>query len=79
MLLRAFRKVQKKAYEYIVSLLQSWSERQDSNLRPSGPKPDALPTCATLRREKISKEFFSALQGKSADSIKKIQKKANFN
>ena len=26
-----------------------WSERQDSNLRPSGPKPDALPDCATLR------------------------------
>ena len=26
-----------------------WSERQDSNLRPSGPKPDTLPDCATLR------------------------------
>ena len=28
-----------------------WSEWQDSNLRPSGPKPDALPGCATLRSE----------------------------
>src|SRR4051794_37797360 len=27
-----------------------WSGRQDSNLRPSGPKPDALPDCATPRR-----------------------------
>ena len=25
------------------------SGRQDSNLRPSGPKPDALPGCATPR------------------------------
>ena len=29
--------------------LLSWSGRQDSNLRPSGPKPDALPACATPR------------------------------
>ena len=26
-----------------------WSGRQDLNLRPSGPKPDALPDCATPR------------------------------
>ena len=26
-----------------------WSGRQDLNLRPSGPKPDALPGCATPR------------------------------
>ena len=26
-----------------------WSERQDSNLRPSAPKADALPGCATPR------------------------------
>jgi hypothetical protein len=26
-----------------------WSEWRDSNPRPSGPKPDALPCCATLR------------------------------
>ena len=26
-----------------------WSEWQDSNLRPSAPKADALPDCATLR------------------------------
>jgi hypothetical protein len=28
---------------------QIWSEYKDSNLGPSGPKPDALPGCATLR------------------------------
>src|SRR5699024_9255429 len=26
-----------------------WSGREDSNRRPSGPKPDALPDCATPR------------------------------
>ncbi len=31
-----------------------WSERKDSNLRPSGPKPDALPDCATLRQASYS-------------------------
>ena len=28
---------------------QTWSEWQDLNLQPSGPKPDALPSCATFR------------------------------
>src|SRR3546814_10452732 len=44
---------QKTAYEMRIS---DWSSdvcssdlRQDSNLRPSGPKPDALPGCATPR------------------------------
>lgn len=27
-----------------------WSERLDSNQRPSRPERDALPSCATLRR-----------------------------
>ena len=27
-----------------------WSGRQDLNPRPSGPKPDALPNCATPRK-----------------------------
>ena len=27
-----------------------WSEYKDSNFGPSGPKPDALPGCATLRK-----------------------------
>ena len=35
--------------EVLEMLGSEWSERQDSNLRPSGPKPDALPGCATLR------------------------------
>ena len=29
---------------------ETWSGRKDSNLRPSGPKPDALPGCATPRQ-----------------------------
>ena len=28
-----------------------WSGRQDSNLRPPGPKPGALPSCATSRKK----------------------------
>ncbi len=28
---------------------EEWSGRRDSNPRPSGPKPDALPDCATPR------------------------------
>ena len=31
-----------------------WSGRQDSNLRPSAPKADALPGCATPRRRRTS-------------------------
>ena len=27
-----------------------WSEQRDLNPRPSGPKPDALPSCAMLRQ-----------------------------
>ena len=30
--------------------IKLWSRRQGSNLRPSGPKPDALPDCATPRK-----------------------------
>ena len=28
---------------------KKWSEQQDSNLRPPGPKPGALPNCAMPR------------------------------
>ena len=34
--------------------LKEWSERRDSNSRPSAPKADALPGCATLRRSRYS-------------------------
>ena len=30
-----------------------WSEQQDSNLRPPGPKPGALPNCAMPRQQKV--------------------------
>ena len=33
---------------------RTWSGRKDSNLRPSGPKPDALPGCATPRQARDS-------------------------
>ena len=42
----------------------NWSEWRDSNSRPSGPKPDALPDCATPRYTSFSlnlnnfKQFF---------------------
>ena len=37
-----------------LSYTPKWSGRQDSNLRPSGPKPDALPDCATPRWSHLS-------------------------
>ena len=30
---------------------ENWSGREDSNLRPYGPEPYALPNCATPRQE----------------------------
>ena len=30
-----------------------WSGRKDSNLRPPGPKPGALPDCATPRKKSL--------------------------
>jgi hypothetical protein len=30
--------------------IKKWSVMQDSNLRPLGPKPSALPSCANHRR-----------------------------
>ena len=36
----------------MVSLIRTyhWSGRQDLNLRPFGPEPNALPNCATPRK-----------------------------
>ena len=33
------------------------SGRQDSNLRPPGPKPGALPGCATPRLQELRKDI----------------------
>lgn len=38
----------------LTSLCRDWSGRQDSNLRPHGPKPCALPGCATPRVPPVS-------------------------
>jgi hypothetical protein len=35
-------------------VFQMWSAREDSNLRPTGPKPVALPSCATRRMRSAS-------------------------
>lgn len=42
-----------KAYTIKIYALFT-SGRQDSNLRPPGPKPGALPDCATPRNQTIS-------------------------
>ncbi len=44
---------------------KNWSGRQDSNLRPSAPKADALPGCATPR----SGQFWSAPGGVFPDGL----------
>ena len=40
-----------QALQYTVDYREKWSGRQDSNLRPSAPKADALPGCATPRHD----------------------------
>jgi hypothetical protein len=62
----------KKAHE-VSFFIDCWSEYKDSNLGPPGPKPGALPDCATLRQvnyyspEKLSAfdkaKFFGGLPG----------------
>ncbi len=37
------------SWHWIDDLFQHWSGQQDSNLRPPGPKPGALPSCAMPR------------------------------
>lgn len=44
------------SFELEVCIL--WSGKQDLNLRPSGPKPDALPNCATPRRKESAAIVF---------------------
>ena len=34
-------------------MAETWSGRKDSNLRPPGPKPGALPGCATPRNNRV--------------------------
>ena len=49
-----------------------WSGREDSNLRPSAPKADALPGCATPRRSNfdcIADRFPSGLRDHPATSF----------
>lgn len=45
----------------------SWSERLDSNQRPSRPERDALPSCATLRRWRAFYRKSFVAQGFSKD------------
>ncbi len=66
--------------------MHDWSGRQDSNLRPSVPKTDALPGCATPRTEAalslwplcgaseidLSVTIASALRAQSEASIFKL-------
>ncbi len=49
----------------IFTALGKWSGRQDSNLRPSGPKPDALPDCATPRRAAALRLSRRRIQGQA--------------
>ena len=41
---------ERKNYEF-KKRQKTWSGRKDSNLRPPGPKPGALPGCATPRKK----------------------------
>ena len=43
-----------------------WSEYKDSNLGPPGPKPGALPDCATLRQVLYSSAVLAFLKADHA-------------
>ena len=46
----AFQNARKQKTALLLLFLQGeWSVMQDSNLRPLGPKPSALPSCANHR------------------------------
>ena len=47
------RKSERLPYSESVRIIRMWSEWQDSNLRPLGPEPSALPSCATPRDQII--------------------------
>lgn len=67
------------------STITDWSGRDDSNIRPLGPKPSALPGCATPR---LLKSFHirnntkcRILQAKNAlvkSNVLKIVQKSNY-
>ena len=58
------RKTKQADKNKLVSLFaENWSEYKDSNLGPPGPKPGALPGCATLRRGKIITAGFAVVKG----------------
>ena len=42
-----------KAGALPLSYTRMWSEQQDLNLRPLGPKPSALPNCAMPRQRRL--------------------------
>lgn len=53
-------------------MYEKWSEWRDSNPRPSGPKPDALPGCANHRKFAIQ-HTFGGTTGQRAGIIPKRQ------
>src|SRR6187402_3292191 len=57
--------------ELVTPSCVTWSERKDSNLRPSDPKSDALPGCATLRQERDYSVYWIPAQSKTLKAPKK--------
>ena len=56
-----------------IKLFIKWSGRQDLNLRPSGPKPDALPGCATPRLVVLYLFYLSFQQLKEKENDTKYE------
>ena len=57
---------------------ETWSERKDSNLRPSDPKSDALPGCATLRQERDDSVLPIPAQSKLSESWSRARSRSTF-
>src|SRR5581483_7942860 len=61
---------------FLPFLSEGWSGRQDLNLRPSAPKADALPGCATPRRSgsrALGTQSAHARQARSAPGKERVR------
>ena len=53
-----------------------WSGQQDSNLRPSAPKADALPGCAMPRNGRLGDGIGALLRGRKPSGTRNIRQRA---
>ena len=75
---KAFRFFQRKIGASDTKLAPKWSEWRDSNSRPLGPEPSALPNCATPRKIKQPNYYITQDAKKSRYRAAKLRTFADF-